>query len=243
LSLTSSTSGATPNAENKGSFTLSSIGFSALDGSSNSVGYTSTSSTGSARSNVVANGSSYSGLSLVDTGFNTHATMLSIVGGTAGANRTINASFIAAPVGSANVILGDVADLSGFGSTPGAATDIFVAELTYDKTAANSQFGTDINLALKWYDPTSLSWKLATDGNFGGTPTFISGAYDPLNDFHLGYYGVDTIDGYVWAVLNHNSGFGVGNQIQPTPEPSRSLLLGAGAAFLLIRRRKSKRHA
>ena len=88
-------------------------------------------------------------------------------------------------------------------------------------------------------NPATGQWVNAVDGNFGGTPFFAGdGAYDSLADFHLGYYGVDTADDYVWAVLDHNSEFTIG-EIQGVPEPSSALVvaLACGCALQMRRRR------
>ena len=78
-------------------------------------------------------------------------------------------------------------------------------------------------------------WKNSVAGNIGGTSFFSGdGAYDPGSDFVLGRYGVDTVNNKVWAVINHNSDFGVSG----TPEPSRALLLVVGLAGIVLRRRR-----
>ncbi len=199
------------------------------------VNYTATSSTGSSAGSNVASGNSFTGFSVTDTGIGSHATTLSILGGTASADRNVNVSFVAPPSGSTGTIIGDVSNVTGFGSTPGAATDLFVVQENYDPAAAIAQFGSTDNLLLKWYDTVGGAWKLATDGDFGGTPTFINGAYDPLNDLQLGYYGLDTVNHNVWAVVNHNSEFGVGNAT-PAPEPSQGILLLLGGSVFAMRR-------
>ncbi len=79
---------------------------------------------------------------------------------------------------------------------------------------------------LAWLNPATNLWVNAVEGNFGGTATFVSGAYNPATDFHLGTYGVDINQGVVWAVLNHNSEFSV------VPEPSTWLLLAFGLLTL-----------
>ena len=65
------------------------------------------------------------------------------------------------------------------------------------------------------------------DGNFGGTPNFVGNHPYDSSYFVLGDYGVDTTDHVVWAVLDHNSEFGV------VPEPSSFVLFCIGAMSLL----------
>ena len=58
-------------------------------------------------------------------------------------------------------------------------------------------------------------------------------AYNPLTDFDLGDYGVDTATNHVWAVLDHNS------QFATTPEPTAAAFLGLGTLLLAARRRRN----
>lgn len=218
-------------------FTLSQVSMS-VTANGDPTPYTSSSNTGSSAATAVSSGSSFAGFTLTDTGFNTHSTVVSILDGTATADRNPNASFVAPPAGISSTIIGDVVDLSGFGSMPGQATDIFAAEVSFAATEAIAKFGSVDRLALEWLDPSTNTWKLATEGNFGGTPFFAGdGAYDPLVDNHLGYYGIDTTNNTVWAVVNHNSLFAVG-ELASAPEPSRALLLVFGSVGLLMRRRR-----
>ena len=62
-------------------------------------------------------------------------------------------------------------------------------------------------------------WQNAITGNTGGTPKFVNGPYDPAVDFHLGYFGLDSVIHVVWAVVNHNSQFAVTN-LQTVQAPS-----------------------
>ena len=64
-------------------------------------------------------------------------------------------------------------------------------------------------MRLAWKDPVAQKWLNAVSGNSSGTPKFFARAYDPATDFHLGYFGVDTVNHVVWAVIHHNSQFGV----------------------------------
>ncbi|MEP6667697.1 MAG: hypothetical protein ABJF10_01005 [Chthoniobacter sp.] len=119
--------------------------------------------------------------------------------------------------------------------TPGVH-DKYVLQLSYDPAAA-AALGDVLDLYLAWFDPADSTWKNAVDGNSdgGASAHFIAGAYDPNVDFNLGYYGVDTANSTVWAVVDHNSEFGVGT---PAPEPSAGALLVCGLALLGRRARK-----
>ena len=149
-----------------------------------------------------------------------------IIGGIASAHRDVSVEFL--PPVAGTVLAGDVVDVHG------TATDVFVLQLTYNEAAAISLFGSEANAILGWLDPADGVWKNAVLGNDGGTPNFVGDrAYDPLTDFVLGDYGVDTANNHVWAVLDHNS------QFAATPEPASAVLLLGGGALLALRRRRS----
>jgi hypothetical protein len=208
----------------------------------NPTPYTSSSNTGSALATVATSGTSFltSPISLANAGLGSHGTTMSIIDGTTTADRTVSASFVGAGAlaGTSGTVIDDALSLDGLGSTPGQATDTFTLRMSYNEADAIAQFGSESNLALLWQNPATGLWVNAVDGNFGGAPFFAGdGAYNPGTDFQLGYYGVDTADNYVWAVLDHNSEFAVG-QITPTPEPSSTLLLAAGFVTSIMRRRR-----
>ena len=197
-------------------------------GGGNPVEFTGTSTTGVSVGKNVSSGSSFSGITLTNTSALGHGTTASVIGGTATADRNVGLA-MTVPTGSGKVI-GDSVNLSGFGSTSGQPTDTFVLQMSFDPSAALAAYGDLTGMRLMWFDTSLGDWTLATDGNFGGTPMFFAGAYDPAVDNHLGYYGVDLATDTVWAVLNHNSEFAVGWVV---PEPSSWVPLLGGLGMLL----------
>jgi len=157
-------------------------------------------------------------------------TQARILGGTASGASTLDASFAAAS-GAENdgIRLSDVFHLSGVKVVDilSGQTDTFVLQLQIVDVNADSFLG--------WLDENN-TWVNAVDGNIEGFANFAGNrAYDPLSDLVLGRYGVDTANNTVWAVINHNSEFGV------IPEPSTAalLLIGGAASFLISRRRSA----
>jgi len=132
----------------------------------------------------------------------------------------------------------------------------YVLEMSYNPAAA-AAIGDAIDNYLAWFDPSDGTWKNAVFGNSdgGASAHFVNGAYDPTTDFHLGWYGIDPTTDEVWAVVDHNSTFGVANEdvaptgapdtdasLSPTgvPEPSTLGLLVGSLALLGRRRRKAE---
>ena len=149
-----------------------------------------------------------------------------------------------------------VSGMANLGTTPAGAkqTDQFVLEVSINASAASQITGGAGALALLWYNPVTGQWINAVLGNSdsgagasGETLAQMSGAYNASTDFNLSYYGVDVADGYAWAVLDHNSEFGVGNPNDPplaVPEPSTWMMLISGLcllAFIPRLRRKAAR--
>ena len=118
----------------------------------------------------------------------------------------------------------------------------------FDQTTANEIAGGPSALQLLWLNPATGKWELAVDGNSDGglSAHFVLGAYNSTQDFHLGYYGLDTSTDTVWAVINHNSDFGAGNPLDApvaTPEPSTWAMLIGGLGMLAFwRTRKRNAH-
>jgi autotransporter-associated beta strand protein len=115
---------------------------------------------------------------------------------------------------------------------------------------------------LGWWDETANSgtggWVNAVAGNIGSNGS-LAGAYTlGYQQFltnnggwngttMLGAYGLDLANQQVWAVIDHNSDFGVTNNgILVVPEPSSYLLAGLGIAggwWRLRRRRRASANA
>jgi hypothetical protein len=185
-----------------------------LDGSGNPVSYRATSSVGSSRGAAFTTGGSYSGFSLANTvGYQTQ---LALLGGNASSNEMVTASFVANPM--TNAFASDAVDFSG------TISDKFVLQLSYDPTAENGVFlGPSgllraSGLILEWLNPASNTWENVVLGNSdgGAQQQHILGAYNAGVDFVLGDYGVDTTNHTVWAVIDHNSVFAVG-EVQVVP--------------------------
>ncbi|MFA7234648.1 MAG: autotransporter-associated beta strand repeat-containing protein, partial [Terrimicrobiaceae bacterium] len=156
-------------------------------------------------------------------------TTVEIGGGTVGDNANLTAQVSAGD----SSILSDKITLNGLDGT----TFLLVMYTAPELLTAGSYLG--------WFDPSDSTWKLATDGNYG-TAGSLAGSHEMTyqtfladNDgwnatTMLGAYGVDTANGSVWAVIDHNSEFGA------VPEPSTwaLLTLGGSSIALLARRKK-----
>jgi autotransporter-associated beta strand protein len=97
---------------------------------------------------------------------------------------------------------------------------------------------------LGWYDTADSTWKRATLGNHAAAGE-LAGGYAGLsyqsflssnggwNSVRMmGAYGVDWVNDQVWAVIDHNSEFGVAldGEIHFVPEPSTYAMALAGLA-------------
>lgn len=159
--------------------------------------YTGSSGTGVTRGAQFAPSASYAGFSVQNNvGYSTTATLR---GGTASTTREVSMSFVAPPT--EIPVASDAVDLQGTTSDP------IVLQMSYDPVAANAINGGETLMRLAWVNFAVGTVINATGGNSGGDPTFIQRAYNPATDFHLGYFGIDTANKVVWAVVNHNSIF------------------------------------
>ncbi|HEY0370018.1 MAG TPA: dockerin type I domain-containing protein [Chthoniobacterales bacterium] len=162
-----------------------------------STDYTGSSGTGVTRGAQFAPGTSYSGFSAQNNvGYSTTAVLRD---GTASTARNVSMSFVAPP--SQIPVASDAVDLQGTTSDP------VVLQMSYSPVAANQINGGETLMRLAWVNFAAGTVVNATGGNSGGDPQFFNRAYNPATDFHLGYFGIDTTNKVVWAVVNHNSLF------------------------------------
>jgi hypothetical protein len=181
---------------------------------------------------VVLPGASFAGLtstSPLNAGMVMQATLLD---GRASVTRTVSLGFTAA--GSQSAANGGPL-FSDMLSVQGTANDKFVLQLDYNE-ALLAAGDADARLLLEWFNGTK--WVNAVIGNSDGGARQASflGPYDPATEFVLGNYGVDTVNDRVWAVIDHNSSFGVGETTAPLPEPCSGALVILGASALLAGR-------
>jgi len=129
----------------------------------------------------------------------------------------------------ASLVAGDLGQsatvTSAFGGSSGLALDgldqtRFLMVMQVDGVIPVGASPTDYYLG--WNDPADGLWKLATLGNHGAAGEWAGAyttSYQSFLDSHggwngakmLGAFGVDAAAGQVWAVIDHNSSFGVTN--------------------------------
>jgi hypothetical protein len=140
-------------------------------------------------------------------------------------------------------VIGGSAPVGDVVSFTGTGTDTFVLQMTFsalDLATAGLAPGSALNLL--WLNPATNTWTLAVDGNTGGTPSSFNTPYSS-SLFSLGNYGYfynPDGSGGAWAVINHNSLFGIGSATAAIPEPSTTLVTLAGSIIGLRRRRSSQ---
>ena len=162
------------------------------------VSYTSSSAAGTGRGQNMPSGSAYNSFNLVNnTGLHSNLTLRD---GVASTDQYVRAAFVAPPPLAVVQLASDAVDLAGTG------TDPVVIQMSYDPATAHALFGGEAGLRLGCQLAGFFN---AISGNTGGGPQFFARAYNPATDFHLGYYGLDTVNHVVWSVVNHNSVYGV----------------------------------
>jgi autotransporter-associated beta strand protein len=157
------------------------------------------------------------------------------VQGASASSTTLSATYAAG----SGTTTSDQLTLSGLDGTP------FLLTLKIDPSLVSS------SSYLGWLDPHDGTWKNAVLGNHGASGTLAAanpylesstafldghGGFDPTG--MLGAYGVNTITGEVWAVIDHNSTFGT---ITTVPEPSTGSLTVTAVLLILAARRLERR--
>jgi hypothetical protein len=199
-------------------------GFTVTDQNGNPLGFSSTSHSGSAAGANVPVGGAYAGFS-VSNDANVvagHGTVMNILDGSASGDSSLSGTFIAGDPSGASLFHSDIVDFKGTNH------DKFVLEMSYDPAGVANESA----LVLGWKNPATGIWENAINGNSdgGAGAHHVLGAYVSPDDFVLSYYGVDTINHVVWAVVDHNSEFAA--VTASTPEPTGLLLLAAAMLWL-----------
>lgn len=199
-----------------------------LDENNQPVDYTLTSGDGHARGQVTAPGTIYGGFSLTNDAPDRFCSTFQLLDGTARHQTNVVATFVAPlDIKAAS----DVVDLSG---TDG---DLQVVQIDWDPNEANL-LGPLVYLEIAFVgSPATHHWVSATFGNYNGPPAVYRGdrAYNPAIDFHLGYWGADTISHKAWAVINHSSSNGGDEGSAKTPDQAPSeALFAVGIPFDLV---------
>ncbi|MBN1489896.1 MAG: SUMF1/EgtB/PvdO family nonheme iron enzyme [Phycisphaerae bacterium] len=103
----------------------------------------------------------------------------------------------------------DTNTFATFGGTQiQVATDLpdgdFLLILKFEYDDSLIQSWQEVLMDLYFYNTTAEEWSLAVAGNTTGTPARF---LDTVPDGVLGHFGVNTLDNYVWAVVDHATVF------------------------------------
>lgn len=128
-------------------------------------------------------------------------------GGAVGSFRTVTVAMQGSQSSPSAPVDGYCADIA---SVTGTDTDTYVIQMNYDASATGG-------VTLGWFNGSQ--WAGATDGNSGGSPVSITGAFD--GNATLGRFGVDAANHVVWAVVNHGGQF---TALKLTAPPAAAVL-------------------
>lgn len=123
-------------------------------------------------------------------------------------------------------------------SMTGADGDTIVLQMSYDESLLNTTEADALSkgiLYLASFNPSTGMWENAVSQNHGAN-TGAGGVIGPWSgQMDLGAWGVDPGSNRAWAVVDHNSEFGV------VPEPSTLLLAGLGILLVAAVGRRARR--
>jgi hypothetical protein len=146
-------------------------------------------------------------------GVNNATTAATLLAGNANSTGSVSMGLVEAPAGASTGVIRKAADVDFTTAVP-----VHVVQMTYrDVDLCSSMI--ESNLRLLAYNDGAADWKLAVSANSGGGgAAFFSGPFEafaqtlngaPLSSA-LGAHGLDTAANQVWAVVNHDGLFGVG---------------------------------
>lgn len=205
-----------------GNFNVSSGSVEILDPYNDNapINFTMVGDAGSGAGQVTPAGGSYAGFTVTNSAPDRLGSTFSLLDGTASHDTNVTANFVAPPPVDA---ASDAVELQG---TDG---DMQVVQISWDP--AKQQLLGPLAYFELCFLPVEggAKWESALLGNYnGGQPTFFDRAYNPDTDFHLGYYGIDSVNHVAWAVINHNSLFAAANPFDLVSAVSRKTHAAAG---------------
>ncbi len=147
-------------------------------------------------------------------GVNSTTTAATIVGGTTYVSGNMSMALVSGEEGTTTGHIGQ-AVLTNFSS----AIPIHAVQMTYHPGSTCGVI-TEANLRLLYYNAGASNWQLAINGNTdgGSGANFFAGSFDDFVatlggahlDGELSAHGVDVVNNRVWAVVNHEGTFGIG---------------------------------
>ncbi|MBI1367815.1 MAG: PEP-CTERM sorting domain-containing protein [Planctomycetes bacterium] len=108
-------------------------------------------------------------------------------------------------------------------------------EIHYDEASLAAIGLSESQLAPYWWDDVHDKWVVVgttIDGQVGAGML----AVNPEDEQHIGYYGIDFDNDFIWFNVNHASLYGL---LTPAPEPTTLIPFAAG--LLLLKHRRSRR--